>query len=643
MCGIAGILGGGDGRRDVIKHMTDTIVHRGPDDSGFFYDDDIALGQRRLSIIDLETGRQPITNQTEDVVLICNGEIYNSPDLRKSLEDKGYRFKTATDVETVLHLYEEFGEKCVDHLQGMFAFVIWDQRHKKLILARDHLGQKPLYFFQGNGVFCFASEVKALLATPWIEPGADLEAIWHYVSMRFVPDELSFFKGIRKLPAAHVLVWQNGTSRVERYWELRFGHKHPGTDEQIIDGLHDVIDESVRSHLLSDVRVGAFLSGGIDSSTIAAMMAHHTDNGPVPVFSIGVKEQSFNELPYARMVVERYGLEGHEKVVSADMIHLIPKMISHMDEPSDPYGVGVYLVSRLARETVKVVLSGDGGDENFAGYDRYAGQRYADIYAILPRWLRAHVMSRLVRLVPESFGYKTLAQKARWLNDVSLYERGHRYAYSLSFLRFTQEMKHSLFTRPAIDNIEVENSDRKILDYFDAGNADDLVDRMLYTDLMTRMPDHLMVIADRMTMAHSLESRAPLLDHRLTEYAAAMPGRLKLKGSRLKHGLKEVAGRYLPGELIDRSKQGFGFPIARWMRTDLAQLLRNLFKQSRFVEQGWFEQSAIDTLLDEHLSGTTDHNFRLWILLNLEFWYRQYFEGMSVDDMQDFTASLMQD
>lgn len=643
MCGIAGILGGGDGRRDVIKHMTDSIVHRGPDDSGFFYDDDIALGQRRLSIIDLETGRQPITNQTEDVVLICNGEIYNSPDLRKSLEDKGYHFKTATDVETVLHLYEEFGEKCVDHLQGMFAFVIWDQRHKKLILARDHLGQKPLYFFQSKGVFCFASEVKALLATPWIEAGADLEAIWHYVSMRFVPDELSFFKGIRKLPAAHMLVWQNGTSRVDRYWDLRFGHKHQGTDEQIIDGLHAVIDESVRSHLLSDVRVGAFLSGGIDSSTIAAMMAHHTDNGPVPVFSIGVKEQSFNELPYARMVVERYGLEGHEKVVSADMIHLIPKMISHMDEPSDPYGVGVYLVSRLARETVKVVLSGDGGDENFAGYDRYAGQRYADIYAIMPRWLRAHVMSRLVRLVPESFGYKTVAQKARWLNDVSLYERGHRYAYSLSFLRFTQEMKHSLFTRSAIDNIEVENSDRKILDYFDAGNADDLVDRMLYTDLMTRMPDHLMVIADRMTMAHSLESRAPLLDHRLTEYAAAMPGRLKLKGSRLKYGLKEVAGRYLPGELIDRSKQGFGFPIARWMRTDLAQLLRNLFKQSRFVEQGWFEQSAIDTLLDEHLSGTTDHNFRLWILLNLEFWYRQYFEGMSVDDMQDFTASLMQD
>jgi len=362
---------------------------------------------------------------------------------------------------------------------------------------------------------------------------------------------------------------------------------------------------------------------------------------PVPVFSIGVKEQSFNELPYARMVVDQYGLEGHEQVVSADMIHLIPKMIRSLDEPSDPYGVGVYLVSQLARKTVKVVLSGDGGDENFAGYDRYAGQRYADMYAILPRWLRANVMSRLIRLVPESFGYKTVAQKARWLNDVSLYDRGHRYAHSLSFLRFTNEMKQSLFSQSVIGGIEVENSDQKILDYFDADNADDLIDRMLYTDLMTRMPDHLMVIADRMTMAHSLESRAPLLDHRLTEYAAAMPVNLKLHGSKLKYGLREVAGRYLPRELIDRPKQGFGFPIARWMRTDLADLLGSLFRQSRFVELGWFQQNAIDALVDEHLQGIRDHNFRLWILMNLEFWYRQYFEGMSVDDMQEFTGSLM--
>ena len=620
--------------------MTDVLAHRGPDDSGFFHDSDISLGQRRLSIIDLVSGHQPMSNETDDVVLICNGEIYNSPELRANLEQQGHVFKTASDVETIVHLYEQYGDDCVNHLRGMFAFVIWDQRRKRLLLARDHLGQKPLYFTSKGGVFCFASELKALLATPWVEPQVDLEGIWHYMSMRFVPDELSFFKGIHKLPAARTLVWQDGGVEVKRYWDLDFTRKHKGADADIVAGLGDVLDESVRLHLLSDVRVGAFLSGGIDSSTIAAIMTRHAE-APVPVFSIGVKEQSFNELPYARMVVDRYGLEGHEQVVSADMIHLIPRMIRHMDEPSDPYGVGVYLVSKLARETVKVVLSGDGGDENFAGYDRYAGQRFADIYAILPRWLRANVMHRAVRMIPESFGYKTWAQKARWLNDVSLYERGQRYAHSLSFLRFTPELKRELFDPSVIDGLEVENSDRKILDYFDADNADDLVDRMLYTDLMTRMPDHLMVIADRMTMAHSLESRAPLLDHRLTEYAAAMPGYLKLHGSKLKYALKQVAVPYLPGELINRKKQGFGFPIALWMRTELAGFLERLFQQSRFVELGWFDREVMQRLLAEHLSGTTDHNFRLWILLNLELWYRQYFEGMDLDDMQEFTESLL--
>ena len=640
MCGIAGILGGDKIRSQVVERMTNTLVHRGPDDSGFFHDGDVSLGQRRLSIIDLVTGHQPISNETDDIVLICNGEIYNSPKLRKELEDKGHVFKTSTDVETIIHLYEEYGEECVKHLRGMFAFVIWDQKQKKLLLARDHLGQKPLYFGNFNGAFCFASEVKALLATPWLEREVDLEGVWHYMSMRFVPEQLSFFKGVHKLPAAHLLVWHEGNIKVDRYWDITFTQKHNGSDADIMEGLHEVLDESVRLHLLSDVRVGAFLSGGIDSSTIAAMMAHHIDD-PVPVFSIGVKEQSFNELPYARMVVDRYGMEAHEKVVSADMVHLIPKMIQHMDEPSDPYGVGVYLVSQVARETVKVVLSGDGGDENFAGYDRYAGQRYADIYSILPMWLRANVINRIVHMIPESFGYKTFAQKARWLQEVSMFQRGQRYAHSLSFLRFTSDMKHALFKKSVIDDIEVENSDRKILAYFDAANADDLIDRMLYTDLMTRMPDHLMVIADRMTMAHSLESRAPLLDHCLTEYAAAMPGHLKLHRSKLKYALKHVADRYLPEELIYRKKQGFGFPIALWMRTELAGCLQRLFQQSRFVELGWFQQQTMDKLLAEHLSGIVDHNFRLWMLLNLELWYRLYFENMSTDDLEEFIESLM--
>jgi asparagine synthase (glutamine-hydrolysing) len=459
------------------------------------------------------------------------------------------------------------------------------------------------------------------------------------MSLRFIPDRYSLFEDVQKLPAASTLEWRDGRFDLARYWDPQFTTKISGSAREIEEGLDEVLRETVRCHLLSDVRVGAFLSGGIDSSTVAAMMASLSSE-PVPVFSIGVREQSFDELPYARMVVSRYGMEGHEHVASADLIHLIPKMIGHMDEPSDPFGVGVYLVSGLARKNVKVVLTGDGGDENFAGYDRYAGQRLADYYALLPAWLRREVIGRLIRLIPDSFGYKSLAQKARWLNDVSFFQSGERYAQSMSFLRFTSEAKAALFTAHAQSGIEVANSERKILRHFDAENASELVDRMLYTDLMTRMPDHLLVIADRMTMAHSLEGRAPLVDHRLVEYAASIPAALKLHGRQLKYILRRVAARYLPRELIDRPKQGFGFPIALWMRTSLSGFLRALFAESRFVELGLFEKPVIDRLLAEHLSGRADHNFRLWILLNLELWYRLYFEGMSQDRMQELTERL---
>jgi asparagine synthase (glutamine-hydrolysing) len=640
MCGITGIVGGNANRKEVISRMTDALVHRGPDESGYFHDTSISLGQRRLSIIDLVSGRQPISNETGEIVLICNGEIYNSPQLRKQLIARGHSFRTETDVETILHLYEDFGANCVNHLRGMFAFAIWDQRRRTLLIARDHLGQKPVYYAAANGSFCFASEVKALLATDWIQPEVDLEAIWHYMSTRFVPGDHSFFKSIHKLPAGHLLEWRDGHAQVRRYWDLHFLEKHSGSDADIIDGMGQVLDESVRLSLLSDVPVGAFLSGGIDSSTIASMMAQHSIT-PVPSFSIGVREQEYDELRYARVVGERYGMDQHERIVSPDIIHLLPEMIKHMDEPSDPYALGVYLASQLASESVKVVLSGDGGDENFAGYDRYAGQRYAEWYAILPRWLRATVMRKLLRLIPDTFGYQSIAQKARWLNEGSLYKRGQRYAYSLSFLRFASEMKYTLFTQKVIDNLEVENSDRKVLEYFDAENADELIDRMLYTDLMTRMPDHQMVIADRMSMAHSLESRAPLLDHKLSEYAARMPPHLKLHGPTLKYALKQVAGPYLPAELLQRRKQGFGFPIAQWMRADFAGCLQKLFQESRFVDLGWFRQEAMDKLLAEHLSGAADHNFRLWILLNLELWYRLYFDGMSTDELTEFISSLM--
>jgi len=637
MCGIAGILS--PENHDIIAKMSEALVHRGPDDKGYYHDDFISLGQRRLSIIDLATGQQPISNEIDSLYLICNGEIYNSPDLRKQLLSSGHTFKTSTDVEVILHLYEEYGKDCVKHLRGMFAFAIWDKEKRTLFLARDHMGQKPLFYFQSGSVFAFASEVKAILASGLVEPEIDLNGLWHYVSLRFMPDRFSMFKGIQKLPAGTSLFVKNGEITTERYWNLDFKNKLPADEDEILEGLNALLLETVKMHLLSDVPVGAFLSGGIDSSTVCAMMATLTGES-FPTFSIGVKEHGFNELPYARMVVDRYGLAAHERIVSADLIHLIPKMIYHMDEPSDPFAMGVYLVSQVASEAVKVVLSGDGGDENFAGYDRFVGNRLVDYYCLLPQWFRRMVMKKIIERIPESFAYKSFAQKAAWVDEMSLFSHGERYAQSMGFLRFTQEAKQYLFTEHAKSQIEDYDSLDKILVHFESSNVEHLVDRMLYTDLMTRMPDHLLVVVDRMTMAHSLESRAPLIDYKVVEYAASIPAELKLKGCRLKYLLRKLAARYLPRQLIHRKKVGFGFPLGIWMRTELKTFLKNLFEQSRFVELGIFDRKYMHQVLEEHISGKADHNYRLWVLINLEIWYRLYFENETVDSMREFIDDL---
>lgn len=638
MCGIAGIISRNN--RDAIEPITAAMTHRGPDGKGFYFDDFIALGHRRLSIIDLHGGKQPIPNEAGTLQLICNGEIYNSPELRKQLVSRGHTFTTKTDVEVIVHLYEEYGSECVKHLRGMFAIAIWDRPKQTLFLARDHMGQKPLFFYQNDNEFMFASEIKALLASRLITPEIDLDALWHYVSLRFLPDQYSLFRGIKKLPAATSLSWHGGKISTQTYWSIQYREKFPGTEADIEEGLNELLVDTVKMHMLSDVPVGAFLSGGIDSSTITAMMAHASGQA-TPTFSIGVQEQQFNELPYARMVSDQYSTDAHEKVVKADLIHLIPEMIYHLDEPSDPFGVGVYLVSQVASEFVKVVLCGDGGDENFAGYDRFAGQRLANYYCILPEWFRRRIMKTLIARIPESFGYKSLAQKAAWINEMSFFSGGERYAQSMSFLRFTQEAKARLFTSEARMALQDKDSVGKILRFFESDNVEDLVDRMLYTDLMTRMPDHLLPIVDRMSMAHSLESRPPLVDYKVVEYAAAIPADMKLKGRDLKYILKKVASRYLPQELIDRKKQGFGFPLGLWMRSDLKNFLINLFSESRFIEHGIFNKVYVDSLLEEHLEGIADHNFRLWILINLEFWYRLYLENETVDSLRDLTDRLM--
>lgn len=640
MCGIAGLITDTDMPLDAVKRMTEVMAHRGPDDEGFWTEGNIALGQRRLSIIDIESGHQPMTNEDGSLVLVCNGEIYNSPSLREKLIRSGHVFKTRTDVEVILHLYEELGTDCVKELRGMFGFALWDNKTRALMLARDHLGQKPVFFYHGDGRFAFASEVKGILKSGLVERGIDLEALWHYMSLRFIPDQMTLFAGVQKLPAASYLIYRDGKVKVERYWSLDYREKLPLDEHEIEEQLNNLLIETVKLHLLSDVRVGAFLSGGIDSSTITAIMAR-VSNSTIPTFSIGVQESEFNELPYARQVARRYGTEHHEWVVSADIVHLIPKMVWHMDEPSDPFGVGVFLVSELTRQHVKVALGGDGGDELFAGYDRFLGNRLADYYGVLPEWFRKTAMRRLAKAVPDSYGYKSLAQKLRWMNDMSFMSSGRRYAESMSFLRFTNEAKNRLFTEKARTAAGNPDSTEKILTFFEADCVSDLVDRMLYTDVMTRLPDHLLVILDRMAMAHGLEGRSPYVDYKVVEFAASIPAGLKLKGRKLKYILRRVASRYLPPELIGRRKQGFGFPLAEWMRDELSGFIRGLMNESRFVELGIFNGEEVQSILDEHIAGTRDHNFRIWILINLEFWYRLFFEEQSIEDLRALTDRLL--
>jgi asparagine synthase (glutamine-hydrolysing) len=613
--------------------MTAALQHRGPDDEAFYDDHAISLGFRRLSIVDLHGGRQPIRNETGDIVLVCNGEIYNSPDLRKRLEASGHQFRTRSDVEVILHLYEDMGPQCVSLLEGMFAFALWDAKQRQLILARDHMGQKPLFYYHENGQFFFASELQALVATDELDVQLDLDALWHYLSLRFMPEQYSLIRHIRKLPAAHYLIYKQGRFSVERYWRPSFRQKISISDSEAVEALDEKLRATVKSHLLSDVTVGAFISGGIDSTTIASMMGKEVGE-PLPVFCIGVDEASYNELPVAQRVAQANGFDFSGRMVRPDIVTLLPKLVHHLGEPADPYGVGVYLVSKLAAEKVKVVLSGDGGDESFGGYDRYLGQSLVELFHWMPGKFRKILLSSLVAVVPETFQYKSLAQKLRWLQHMADYSDGQRYARALGFLRFTPEAKMELFTEGARKQLADSDSIGKVLDFFEADEVAEVVDRMLYTDLMTRVSDHNLVMGDRMSMACSLEVRSPFVDPRVIEFAASLPTNLKIRGTNLKYALRQVAAKYVPKDVVKLPKQGFGFPLGQWIRRDLAATMRKRLAESRFVAAGIFNPGYLEKILSEHLAGHQDHSYRLWLLLSLEIWYELYIEGKPVESVQ---------
>lgn len=628
MCGISGFTWQDEA---LVTRMCDTIAHRGPDDFGVYSDPSVSLGHRRLSIIDLERGRQPLSNEDGTVWIVFNGEIYNFLELRTQLAAAGHRFKTSTDTEVIVHLYEEHGVECVQYLRGMFAFAIWDRSQRRLFLARDHVGQKPLFFHHANNKFAFASEIKALLKLDHITPEIDTAAMNHLISLRYAPGTQTLFKGIHKLPAGHWMIFEKGRLHMERYWQLDYTNKLTGKEDEIVAELKDRLIRTVKSHLISDVPLGAFLSGGIDSSTVTAMMSA-TSADPIQTFSIGVREADFNELPYARLVADRYKTKHHERIADDQLVSLLPKLIWHMDEITDPFGFGVFLVAQLSKSHVKVVLGGDGGDEIFAGYDRYAGHSLVDYYCFLPVALRKNVFSSVIRFLPDSFTYNSNTQKLRWLNDMSLTSGGDRYAQSLTHLRFPRETKERLYTSSLRKDLADDfDSTPHILQHFESSSASDIIDKMLNTDMMTRMPEHLLRIVDHMTMAHSIEDRSPLLDHRLVEFAAAIPVNLKLRGRKLKYVFKQVAKEFLPAPLLSRSKQGFSFPLAYWMKSRLGNFLEAVFVRSRLAEEGYFRRGYMMELLNQHRTGAVDHNYRLWILLNLELWWRIYMDGISLD------------
>lgn len=648
MCGICGEWSFLGADAAALERMSAALVHRGPDDQGSIVLGETGLAMRRLAIIDLLRGHQPIANEDSTVWVVGNGEIYNHRELRRDLSSRGHVFRTGSDTEVILHLYEDRGERCVDDLRGMFAFALWDTRRRRLLLARDRFGQKPLFWRYDGRRFLFGSEIKAILAADQqLAPEIDLRSLDEYLTFRFIASPRTLFQGIHKLPPAHLLVLdasgvEPGDGRlakapkieVRRYWQLRYEPKRRVREEDAIEETRERLRDAVESHMISDVPVGAFLSGGMDSSLVVALMSEILrERGRLSTFAIGVEAQDFNELPFARTVAEHCGTDHHEEVVAPDMVQLLPRMVRHLDEPSDPIAACMWHSAALAARHVKVVLTGDGGDEIFAGYDRYFGFRWVRLYAALPESLRRVLLGPAIYALRDTAGYKTLAQKARWVHELSFHEGGRRYAQATAFFRFGQEGKGGIYTPSIAAQLGgIDPMEAMVHGFEEAAAADDL-DRMLAADIATRLPEHSLQLTDRMTMSQSLESRSPLLDHLLAEHVATLPADLKMRGKTLKYLLRRVADGVLPPSILERPKQGFMFPVGYWLKGPLLPVLRHLLAGSALIEEGIFRRDAIERLIAEHVADKADHHVRLWLILNVEMWYRMYVRGEALEDL----------
>lgn len=635
MCGIAGqVRVDGAVEASLINRMCAAIQHRGPDARGVYVDARVGLGIQRLRVIDLETGDQPIFNEDRSVVVVLNGEIYNFQPLRERLQHQGHVFATRSDTEVIVHLYEEQGRDCVLSLHGMFAFALWDGRRRELLLARDRVGKKPLFYSHLGGSLSFASELPALLEDQNIPRALDHRALDCYYAYQYVPAPWSAFEAVRKLPPASTLVLRDGRISIERYWRLDYTRKRkPGSIGEIHAETRDRIEAAVRRRLVADVPLGAFLSGGIDSSAVVAAMARATTD--VKTFSIGFEETAFNELPYARRVAQQFDTDHHEFVVVPSAIEILPQLVRHYGEPfADASAIPSFYLSRLARDHVTVALNGDGGDESFAGYNRYAGNAYAARLDWLPVALRRLAAATVAR-VPASAQSASVRNRIKRLAETLPLTAPDRYARYMSCL--SAERRAQLYTPEYLAQIGESLAPAVMRSAWSADGGLDVVDALLKADVETFLPGDLLVKMDIATMAYGLEARSPFLDHELMEFAAALPATLKVRGHEKKIVLRDALADWLPRDLLDRPKQGFGVPLARWLREDLREFAYDVLLDPASIDRGYFRRPAVEQLLSRHAEGREDNSSQLWTLLFAELWHREY-----VDAMHDRGATISQ-
>ncbi len=623
MCGICGFTRQNIHLPDnVVEQMKEALHHRGPDGHGSYTDEQVAIGHQRLSIIDLAGGKQPVSNETGNVQAVVNGEIYNFRQLRTDLEKKGHCFASASDSEVLVHLYEEYGEAMVDHLIGMFAFAVWDRPSSLLLLGRDRYGQKPLYYAERKGQLIFASELKSLIRHPHVEARLEPTALHRYLAYEYVPAPLSIYQGVFKLDSGSILTWKNGILHRKRYWDFPVAAPaFQGTFPAACSRLLALLDEAVESQLVSDVPLGVFLSGGLDSSTVAALMARHRDPAKIRTFSIGFTEKSYDESPYAREVARLLGTDHHEEIVDAEaMLDVLPQVAAQFDEPfADASVIPTYILCRHTRHKVTVALSGDGGDELFAGYDPFPAHRFAQFVGKLPRVLTGGIIRNLIKRLSPSDNNMSFEFRAN---------KFFRHLYAPPVLR--NQAWLGTFDFPAQQELLQESWHPDEDPYDDLARFNQVLQgvpdiaAIVYSYLRTYLQEDILTKVDRASMAHALEVRSPLLDHRVGEFVATLPASWKLRGLTTKYILKKAASNLLPPAIIHRPKKGFGIPKGKWLRENLRPLLEECLDRNTLAEQGIFRPERIRTLLDEHFNRRRDHQKELWTLLMFSLWQRHH-------------------